>query len=166
MNHRRLLKVGLVCTGIVTIVGGSTLVASSAAASGAMVTQVSTVTVDSANPAVIDVGTLNSQFSSITITATGVTTWCNNSPWPPCTSDPAGNNNYGYTPYPTGTAPNLHTGALIAKVGVNGTWSVVNGSYVATSPVPTDVYVAYNDDVFWDNTGSYALTVTRLKPAS
>ena len=131
-----------------------------------MVVQVSTVSVDSTSSAIIDVGTLNSQFSSITITATGITTWCTNNPYPPCTSDPAGNNNYGYTPIPGGTAPDLPTGALIAKVGVNGTWSVVNGSYVATSPTPTDVYVAYNDNVFYDNSGSYTLTVTRLKPAT
>lgn len=162
---RRVLKVGIAC-GALAAIAGSVAAAAPASASGAMVVQVSTVNVDSANPAVIDVGTLNSQFSSITINATGTTTWCVNSPYPPCTSDPAGNNNYGYTPVPGGTAPDLPTGALIVKVGVNGTWFIAGGSYVATSPVPADVYVAYNDNIFWDNSGSYSLTVTRLKPAS
>jgi hypothetical protein len=163
--NRAVLRAAMLCSGLGALIAAG-LPTVAASASGAMVTQTSTLSVDSANSAVIDVGTINSQFASITITATGTTTWCNNSPDPACTSDPSGNNNYGYTPYPDGTAPLLPTGALVAKIGVNGAWVVVGDSYTATSPVPADVYVAYNDDVFFDNSGSYALTVTRVKPAS
>lgn len=163
--NRAVLRAVLLCTGLGALMAAA-LPAVSASASGAMVTQISTLSIDSANPTVIDIGTINSQFSSITVAATGTTTWCNDSPTPPCTSDPSGNNNYGYTPSPDGTAPDLRTGALIAKVGLNGTWVIVGSSYTATSSVPADVYVAYNDNVFFDNSGSYALTITRVKPAS
>ncbi|MDQ1680759.1 MAG: hypothetical protein QOI42_1618, partial [Frankiaceae bacterium] len=34
------------------------------------------------------------------------------------------------------------------------------------SSVVADLYLAYDDDVYPDNSGSYNLTVTRVKPAA
>lgn len=126
--------------------------------------QLSTVTVDSANPAPVWIGTINSQHS-VTFTASGDTTWCNNFPWPPCTSNPTGPDWYPYNTWqegPNATAPGYSVGALIYKVGEAGAWQQYTGP-VTLGPTPTgnDVYVAYNDDVFWDNTGTYEVDVTR-----
>lgn len=162
--NQRLIRGFITCAALGTAIAAA-LPADIASASGAAVTQISSVSVNAADSAVIDIGTINSQFSTITVSASGTTVWCSNSPNPPCTSDPDGDNNYGFTPS-AGTAPNLPTGALIGKVGVNGSWFVVGSSYTATSAVPADLYVAYNDDVFTDNSGRYTLTVTRVKPAA
>ena len=135
-----------------------------ASASGATVTQISTVTLSS-GATVVDVGTINSQFSSITVDASGVTTWCNDNPNPPCTSTPDGAQYYGFTLGPLAPLPGVTVGTLIAKIGVNGSWFVIGSHFTATSAVVADLYVAYDDDIYWDNTGSYSLTVTRVKPA-
>ncbi|HEX4862766.1 MAG TPA: hypothetical protein VFV02_01765 [Acidimicrobiales bacterium] len=139
--------------------------ATSASASGAMVTQIATTTLPS-DGTVIDVGTINSQFSSITIDASGSTTWCNNNPNPACTSTPAGADNYSFTLGSGAPLPGVTVGTLIAKVGVNGQWFVVGDHDTVTSTSVADVYVTYDDDVYWDNSGSYNLTITRVKPAS
>jgi hypothetical protein len=165
MNKRRvslLLTAALIAGG-----AGATIAAGAPAfASGAMVTQVSTVTVNAADPTVIDVGTINSQFTSITVHATGTTLWCNDNPNPPCVSDPTGSLYYSFPLGPNATAPGFLTGALVGKIGQNGNWFLVGNSYTATSPVVEHLYLAYDDDVFSDNTGSYSVTVTRVKPAS
>jgi hypothetical protein len=169
MTHRKtsLLLTAAISAAAMTASAVALTAAAPAFASGATVTQVSTLTVNASDPTIVDVGTINSQFASITVAATGTTVWCNNNPYPPCVSDPSGALFYGSAYDPVGgPAPWLPVGALIAKVGVNGSWVLVGASYTFSSGVVADVYVAYNDDVFYDNSGSYALTVTRVKPAS
>lgn len=126
--------------------------------------QLSIATVDSATPAAVYIGTVNSQHS-ITFTASGDTTWCNNSPWPPCTSNPTGPDWYPYNTWalgPNATAPGYSVGSLIYRVGDNGPWEQYEGP-VTVGPTRTGmpVYVAYDDDVFFDNTGTYTVSVTR-----
>jgi len=149
------MAAGLVTTG---------LAATPAFASGAGVTQVSTVTVNASDPTVIDVGTINSQFRTISIDASGQTFWCTDNPY--CYSDPTGTTNpYHFGPA-GGPAPDLPVGTLLVKVGSDGSWNAYTPGDVLTSASPADVYVTYNDDVFSDNSGSYSLTITRVKPAS
>lgn len=143
----------------------SSFIGTAAFGSGAMVTQISTVTLGS-GPEIVDVGTINSQFTSITVDATGETTWCNDNPSPPCTSDPNGALHYDFTLGGGAPLPGQTVGTVIGKIGVNGTWFPMGSHYVATSDEVANLYVAYDDDVYGDNSGSYTLTVTRVKPAA
>ncbi|GAC1588702.1 MAG: hypothetical protein NVS3B21_04700 [Acidimicrobiales bacterium] len=113
----------------------------------------------------LDIGVVNSQFS-LTLTASGTAFWCNDNKGK-CVSGPAG-------AYETcnqaqaGLCPlqNEDLGALAYKIGEDGAWKFAGpGPVVISSPTGAHVYVAYNDvyGAYSDNTGSYALTVTRTK---
>jgi hypothetical protein len=157
-----------------TAVAIAGMAAPAAFAGGDSVTQTSQVTVSSTSPKIYDVGTLNRQFTSITLTASGITRWCGD-PNQTCYTDAYGrgtdafgnnpNPNVGHNPDQPAYLPNVHVGTIAYKVGPSGPWKPLTvGGVTITSATPAHVFVAYNDDGYADNSGSYVLTVTRAKP--
>lgn len=135
-------------------------------ASGAPVTQTTTYTVNAASETPVDVGTINSQFTSITLTAAGTAWFADgayttpNSDWFLCGAATA---NPDLCP-----APDAPVGELLYRVGTSGPWLPAGtGPVNVTSDSVQDVYVLYNDvsgTYAKDNGGSYTVTATRTKP--
>lgn len=86
----------------------------------------------------------------------------------PCVGDPfthpdgsrfLGGINCGPKDDPNATLPGAAIGLLIARIGSGSWFAVGTGSTIARAAASGEVYLAYNDSVYSDNTGSYSATI-------
>ena len=70
-----------------------------------------------------------------------------------------GSFNCGPKDDPNATLPGAAIGLLIARIG-SGAWFAVGTGTSVTAGGSGDIYLAYNDTAYSDNTGSYSATVT------
>ena len=57
-------------------------------------------------------------------------------------------------------APGINCYSLIGRIGTNGVVFLVGPSFQLRSPVAGELYLGFNDDVYWDNGGEFDATVT------
>lgn len=135
------------------------------AAGGGTATQAaSAVTIPANSATPVDVGTVNSQFS-ITVTAQGQAMWAQDC-GAACTTGPDGTTQLGgaLTGVTGALAPDLPIGTLIGRLGTDGPWFKIGaGGTIPAQMTSADLYLAYNDSYFADNSGGYTATVERTK---
>jgi hypothetical protein len=152
-------KKTMAAIGLTIAFAGAGVTVANAAAGGA-VTQSSTVSVDSTSASPVSVGTVNSQFS-IKLAANDGTTSCGVA----CnTTYTAGVEAATMTCPPSDcTLPGAGFGAVIYRVN-RGPWTeLTNTTTISGQAQVGQVELAYNDDDFTNNSGSYTVTVTRTK---
>lgn len=123
--------------------------------------QMSTVTVDAKSSAPVDLPTLSANISETITVSKGkaeTTRWCA----PGCQTtytDGVESTNLGFVGgSPTTTAPGKQVGAVLYRIG-KGPWVEIDRPVTITGAGP--VQLAYNDNEFSDNSGSYTVTVER-----
>jgi hypothetical protein len=153
---------GLVITGLPVV----TPVAETAGGSAAATT---TVTVNANNPSFTDTGvalTLNESFS---ITATGKAKWTHTSPSTGPNgyrfSQSNGTNTCGYDQYhpykvTSFLAPGLNCWSLVGRIGTTGVIFPVGTSLTMPAPYSGELYLAFNDDYYPNNSGDFAAMIT------
>ena len=156
------LIVGMVITGLPAV----TSVAPTARGVAAATT---TVTVNADNPSFTDTGvalTLNESFS---ITATGKAKWTHTSPSTgpngSRVSQSNGTNTCGYDQYhpyevTSFLAPGLNCWSLVGRIGTTGVIFPVGASLTMPAPYSGELYLAFNDDYYPNNSGDFVATIT------
>ena len=156
------LIVGMVITGLPAV----TSVAPTARGVAAATT---TVTVNADNPSFTDTGvalTLNESFS---ITATGKAKWTHTSPSTGPNgyrfSQSNGTNTCGYDQYhpyevTSFLAPGLNCWSLVGRIGTTGVIFPVGASLTMPAPYSGELYLAFNDDYYPNNSGDFVAMIT------
>jgi hypothetical protein len=140
-----------------------------AAGEGRAAAATATVTVNAGNPSFTDTGvalTLNQSFS---ITATGKAEWT-------LTSPSTGPNGYRfsqsngahtcgydqYHPYKVTSflAPGLNCWSLVGRIGTTGPIFFVGTSLTMPAPSSGELYLAFNDDYYPNNSGDFVAMIT------
>ena len=141
---------------LVVAVASGLLVAAQAAAGGPT-TVTTTYTVGSLAVPGVSTGLIVTDGMSVTVTGAGLV--CPFGPWGPC-NGPGGNSSWNTTASGYGgfVLPGAPAWGLVGRVG-NGPWVQVGSGPTALSGTGVLVF-AVNDDLFWDNQGSFTATVT------
>jgi hypothetical protein len=158
----RYLIAALVITGVPV---GTSVVATGGGAAAAP----TTVTINANNPSFTDTGialTINGSFS---IKATGSAHWTQITP----TTGPAGyrfpqsngTHTCGYDQYhpyeaPSFLAPGLNCWSLVGRIGTTGTIFFVGTSLKMLAPYSGELYLAFNDDYYPNNSGDFVAMIT------
>jgi hypothetical protein len=128
-----------------------------------------TVTINANNPSFTDTGidlTLNESFS---ITATGSAEWTHTSPSTGPSgyrfSQSNGTRTCGYDQYhpyevPSFLAPGLNCWSLVGRIGTTGVIFPVGTSLKMPAPYSGELYLAFNDDYYPNNSGDFVATIT------
>jgi hypothetical protein len=158
------LIAGLVITGVLLV----TYVVETPGGAAAAAT---TVTINANNPSFTDTSvalTLNQSFS---ITATGTTKWTHTSPSTGPNgyqfSKSNGTHSCGYDQYhpyevPSFLAPGLNCWSLVGRIGTTGPIFFVGTSLTMPAPYSGELYLAFNDDYYPNNSGDFIATITAL----
>jgi hypothetical protein len=151
-----LIAVVLVVTSVVETAGG-------------VARATATVTIEANDPSFTDTGvalTLNQSFS---ITATGKAKWTYTSPstGPNGYRFPRSNGTHtcGYDQYhpyeaPSYLAPGLACWSLVGRIGTTGAIFFVGTSLKMPAPYSGELYLAFNDDYYPNNSGDFVATIT------
>jgi hypothetical protein len=164
------LIAGPVIMGLIAglVITGSPVVSSVAETVRGAAAATTTVTVNADDPSFIDSGialTLKEPFS---ITATGKAKWT-------LTSRSTGPNGYrfsqsngvhtcGYDQYhpykvPSFLAPGLNCWSLVGRIGTTGVIFFVGTSLKMRAPYSGELYLAFNDDYYPNNSGDFVATI-------
>jgi hypothetical protein len=156
------LIAGLVITGV-------PVVTSVVEAAGGTAAATTTVTINANNPSFTDTGidlTLNESFS---ITATGKAKWTHTSPSTGPNgyrfSQSNGTRTCGYDQYhpyqvPSFLAPGLNCWSLVGRIGTTGVIFFVGTSQTMPAPDSGELYLAFNDDYYPNNSGDFVAMIT------
>jgi hypothetical protein len=157
--------------GVGAVVLGLGLMAVPAAHAGEITTDATVSAKASAGVSTIVVSTTGD--ATYTIAATGSAAYGYQGGTGPCagypTTDPDGSRYLGGTSCggpkddPNATLAGYPIGLLIGKVG-DGAWFPIGASGGVPSGVSGILTLAYNDSVYTDNSGSYAVTITEFIP--
>lgn len=128
-----------------------------------------TVTVNANDPSFIDSGVAVTLKKSFSITATGSAKWTQVSP-------STGPNGYqfaqsngthtcGYDQYhpyeaPSFQAPGLNCWSLVGRIGTTGAIFFIGTSLKMAAPISGELYLAFNDDYYPNNSGDFVATIT------
>ncbi len=151
------------------VITGAPVVTSVVETAGGAAAATTTVTINANNPSFTDTGvdlTLNESFS---ITATGKAKWT-------LTSPSTGPNGYrfsqsngtrtcGYDQYhpyevPSFLAPGLNCWSLVGRIGTTGVIFPVGTSLKMPAPYSGELYLAFNDDYYPNNSGDFTAMIT------
>jgi hypothetical protein len=166
------LIAGLVITGLIAglVITGLPVGSSVAETSrGAAAAATTTVTVDADDPSFTDTGVALTLKEPFSITATGTAKWT-------LTSRSTGPNGYrfsqfngvhtcGYDQYhpyevPSFLAPGLNCWSLVGRIGTAGVIFFVGTSLKMRAPYSGELYLAFNDDYYPNNSGDFVATIT------
>jgi hypothetical protein len=148
---------------------GLPVVTPAAGTAGGAAIATTTVTVNANNPSFTDTGvalTLNESFS---ITATGKAKWTHTSPSTGPNgyrfSQSNGTNTCGYDQYhpyqvTSFLAPGLSCWSLVGRIGTTGVIFPVGTSLTMPAPYSGELYLAFNDDYYPNNSGDFVAMIT------
>ena len=154
--------VGLAITGL-------PVATSPAETAGAAAAAATTVTVNADNPSFTDTGVALALNESFSITATGKAKWTQTSP----STGPNGylfsqsNGTHAcgydqYHPYEVTSflAPGLNCWSLVGRIGTSGPIFLVGTSLKMPAPYSGELYLAFNDDYYPNNSGDFVAMIT------
>jgi hypothetical protein len=121
------------------------------------------VLIESSSSSPVDTGlTVNSQFSVVLSVIENHATYYAGGCGPYCAANADGGINFSNPCASDCLLPGAEVGALIYRIG-NGSWMLAGSSATITSKTGGELYLAYNDDYFADNAGTYVVGLVRTK---
>jgi hypothetical protein len=151
---RLLIAICLLASGVSgAVLGTGHGVALAASGGGQWQTTTTTiVSVDALTAGWTDTGVLVPSGATVTLTATGTA----NCDYPDCGDIDA--NGPGGTADSSFTAPGLPVLSLVGMIGTGSAFFVGTGPTTVTGS--GELYLAYNDNIYWDNAGGFTVTIT------
>ena len=127
-------------------------------------TVATTVTVNADDPVFTDSGVMLTQGESLNISASETAKWTYVSGSVGPNGYPFSSNKCGYDQYHPRShgylAPGLNCWSLVGRIGSTGIIFYVGTSFTMPSPASGELYLAFNDDYYPNNSGAFTATIS------